>query len=383
MVDRYRRLGQFSLGHSNRIHLYQTKKGRQPFVDTHFSTDYYANNMKLLVTGGCGFIGSNFIRVVLAERPDWDVVNLDALTYAGNLTTTLDFQTHPRYRFAYGSITDRELTDRLVHDTDAVVHFAAETHVDRSINDIEPFIMTNIVGTSRLVDACRKHHRRFHHVSTDEVFGSLGPMDPKFNESTPYRPLNPYSATKAAADHLVRAAIHTHQIRATISNCTNNYGPYLYPEKFLSIAITNLLEGTPIVIHGDGSQVRDWIYARDHARGVLAILERGEIGETYMMGGNTELTVLQTARLLLQLMGLNDQMIQFVNDRPGQDRRYAIDSGKILRTLGWTPETSLENGLREMISWYRENPQWWKPIKQSAGYAEWYQRQMARNGGHL
>jgi dTDP-glucose 4,6-dehydratase len=336
--------------------------------------------MKILVTGGCGFIGSNFIRTILTDRPDWEIVNLDALTYAGNLTTTLDFQTFQNYKFVYGSVTDKTLVDRLVADSDAVVHFAAETHVDRSINDIEPFIMTNILGTSRLIDSCRKHNKRIHHVSTDEVYGSLGPMDPKFNEATAYRPLNPYSATKAAADHIVRAAVHTHQVRATISNCTNNYGPYLYPEKFLSIAITNLLEGKPIVIHGDGSQVRDWIYATDHARGVLSVLERGQIGETYLMGGDCELSVLDTAKLLLRVMGLNDNMISFVNDRPGQDRRYAIDFGKIQRELDWRPQISLENGLREMVEWYRNNPQWWKPIKQSAGYAEWYHKQVERNG---
>lgn len=337
--------------------------------------------MKLLVTGGCGFIGSHFIREILETRPEWDIVNLDALTYAGNLTTTLDFQTHNRYRFVYGSITNRELVERLVMDVDTIVHFAAETHVDRSINDVEPFIFTNILGTSRLIDACRKYKKRFHHVSTDEVFGSLNPTDQKFNELTSYRPLNPYAATKAAADHLVRAAMHTHQLQATISNCTNNYGPYLYPEKFLSIAITNLLEGQSMVIHGDGSQVRDWIHARDHARGIMAILEKGKIGETYMMGGEAEKSILETGRLLLQLMGLNENMVQFVNDRPGQDRRYAIDSNKIKQEIQWIPQVTFENGLKEMIDWYRKNPDWWQPIKASAGYSEWYHKQVERNGG--
>lgn len=339
--------------------------------------------MKLLVTGGCGFIGSHFIRTVLAERPDWEVGNLDALTYAGNLTTTVDFQTHSRYRFVYGSITNRELVEKLVESVDAVVNFAAETHVDRSISDAEPFILTNILGTQRLIDACVKFSKRFHHVSTDEVFGSLGPTDPKFNEDTSYRPHNPYSATKAASDHLVRAAVHTHELKATISNCTNNYGPYLYPEKFFAITITNLLEGRPAIIHGDGIQIRDWIYARDHARGVLAILERGKIGETYMMGGGAECSILDSAKLILQLMGLQESMLTFVNDRPGQDRRYAIAYDKIERELGWRPETSLENGLREMIEWYRLNQDWWRPIKQSAGYSEWYKKQVIRNGGVL
>lgn len=334
--------------------------------------------MKVLVTGGCGFIGSHFIRVVLAERPDWEVVNLDALTYAGNLTTTLDIQTSPRYRFVYGSITNRELVERLVEETDAVVNFAAETHVDRSIMDVEPFILTNILGTQRLIDACRKFQKRFHQVSTDEVFGSLGPNDPRSTESTPYDPRNPYSATKAAADHLIRAAIHTHGFQATLSNCTNNYGPYLYPEKFFSVAITNLLEGKPIVIHGDGQQKRDWIQVQDHGRGILAVLERGKIGDTYLMSGANDVTIEQSARLILKLMGLAENMLTFLNDRPGQDRRYALDHGKIERELGWRPSLTLEQGLAEMIEWYSKNVDWWRPIKESAGYREWYQHQVQR-----
>jgi dTDP-glucose 4,6-dehydratase len=336
--------------------------------------------MKLLVTGGCGFIGSHFIRVVLSECPDWEVLNLDALTYAGNLATTMDVQTHPRYRFVYGSITNRDLVDKLVREVDAVVNFAAETHVARSIVDVEPFILTNVLGVSRLLDACRKHAKRFHQVSTDEVFGSLGPTDQKFDESTRYDPRNPYSATKAAADHLVRAAVHTHALRGTISNCTNNYGPYLYPEKFLSIAITNLIEGKPVIIHGDGQQVRDWIHARDHARGVLAVLERGVVGETYLMGGDCEMTIDQTARTLLRVMGLNDNMLVYVNDRPGQDRRYAIHYGKIERELGWRPSVTFEQGLAEMVDWYRRNQDWWKPIKESSGYGAWYKAQVEMDG---
>lgn len=335
--------------------------------------------MKLLVTGGCGFIGSHFIRVVLAERPDWDVINLDSLTYAGNLTNTLDVQTHPRYRFVYGSITNRQLVDDLVASVDAVVHFAAETHVDRSIMDAEPFILTNVLGTQRLIDSCLRHGKRMHHVSTDEVFGSLGPNDPKFTESTPYSPRNPYSATKAASDHLVRAAIDTHKLSATISNCTNNYGPYLYPEKFLSIAITNLLEGKRVIVHGDGHQVRDWILASDHGRGILAILERGRIGETYMMGGDSEMSILDTSKLLLGVMRLDESAITFAKDRPGQDRRYAIDFTKIKTELGWMPSANFEEGLRQMVDWYRKNESWWKPIKESAVYREWYKAQFGES----
>ncbi|MFA6131253.1 MAG: dTDP-glucose 4,6-dehydratase [Patescibacteria group bacterium] len=331
--------------------------------------------MKVLVTGGCGFIGSHFIRTIFAHRPDWQVINLDALTYAGNLANTLDIQTHPRYRFVYGSITNRELVETLVQEVDAVVNFAAETHVDRSIVDNDPFILTNILGVQRLIDACVRYEKRFHHVSTDEVFGHLGPQDPKFNESTPYAPRNPYSATKAASDHLVRAAIATHGLAGTISNCTNNYGPYLYPEKFLSISITNILEGKPIMIHGDGRQVRDWIHAKDHALGILAILERGRLGETYMMGGNAEYSIAEAGRALLTVMGYQEDMLTFINDRPGQDRRYAIDFSKIEQELGWTPTYTFEEGLGHMVSWYKRNENWWKPIRESSGYRRWYRLQ--------
>lgn len=331
--------------------------------------------MKLLVTGGCGFIGSHFIRVVLTERPDWEVVNLDALTYAGNLTNTLDFQTASRYRFVYGSITDRDLVNSLVSEVDIVINFAAETHVDRSIQDSEPFIVTNILGTQRLIDACVRHKKRFHHVSTDEVFGSLAADEAKFTEETKYDPRNPYSATKAASDHLVRAAMHTHDLQATISNCTNNYGPYLYPEKFLSISITNLLEGKPIIVHGDGSQIRDWIYAQDHGKGILNILEQGKLGETYMMGGNAEYTIKDTSLMLLGIMGLKEDMVMYTSDRPGQDRRYAIDHTKITSELGWRQSVTFEQGLREMVNWYRKNESWWRPIKDSSGYRRWFKQQ--------
>ncbi|MFA6522274.1 MAG: dTDP-glucose 4,6-dehydratase [Patescibacteria group bacterium] len=331
--------------------------------------------MKVLVTGGCGFIGSHFIRTVFDHRPDWQVINLDALTYAGNLANTLDIQTHPRYRFVYGSITNRELVEALVQEADAVVNFAAETHVDRSIVDNEPFIMTNILGVQRLIDACVKYGKRFHHVSTDEVFGHLGPTDPKFNESTPYAPRNPYSATKAASDHLVRAAVATHGLRGTISNCTNNYGPYLYPEKFFAISITNLLQGKPIMICGSGSQVRDWIQVKDHALGVLAILERGRIGETYMMGGNSELSVVEAGKKILNVMGYGEEHLLLVADRPGQDKRYAIDYSKIKSELGWEPTYTFEEGIRHMVQWYKQNEDWWKPVRESSGYRRWYRMQ--------
>lgn len=331
--------------------------------------------MKVLVTGGCGFIGSHFIRVVFQERPDWEVINLDALTYAGNLASTIDFQTNPKYRFVYGSITNKELVESLISEVDAVVSFAAETHVDRSIVDNEPFILTNVLGTQRLIDACVKFGKRFHHVSTDEVFGHLGENDDKFSEATPYDPRNPYSATKAASDHLIRAAFHTHGLKATISNCTNNYGPFLYPEKFLSISITNLLDGKPIIIHGDGMQIRDWIHVRDHNLGVLAILERGKIGETYMLGGDAEYSIKDTALKLLDVMGLAQNMLVHTDDRPGQDRRYAINFSKIQNELGWTQTMTFDQGLEGMVNWYRKNEQWWRPIKDSSGYRRWFKQQ--------
>lgn len=331
--------------------------------------------MKVLVTGGCGFIGSHFIRTVFETRPDWEVINLDALTYAGNLANTVDIQSHPKYRFIYGSITNKELVNQLMQEVDAVVNFAAETHVDRSIQDNEPFVLTNVLGVQRLIDAAVRHGKRFHHVSTDEVFGSLGPEDPKFTEDTKYEPMNPYSATKAASDHLIRAAIHTHGLRGTISNCTNNYGPFLYPEKFLSISITNIFDGKPIAIHGDGKQIRDWIHVKDHAMGILDILERGEVGHTYMMGGDAEYSIEDTGRLLLKVMGLDDNMLTFIKDRPGQDRRYAIDYAKINNELGWKPALTFEEGLRDMVEWYRKNESWWRPIKESSGYRRWYELQ--------
>ncbi|MFH1712184.1 MAG: dTDP-glucose 4,6-dehydratase [Patescibacteria group bacterium] len=335
--------------------------------------------MKVLVTGGCGFIGSHFIRVIFEEKPDWEVINLDALTYAGNLANTLDIQTHPRYRFVYGSITNKQLIDKLIQEVDAVVNFAAETHVDRSIQDNEPFILTNVLGVQRLIDACVRYEKRFHHVSTDEVFGSLGPEDPKFTEDTPYDPRNPYSATKAASDHLVKAAMHTHQLNGTISNCTNNYGPYLYPEKFLSISITNIMDGKPILIHGDGRQIRDWIHVIDHAKGILSILEKGRAGHTYMMGGNAEFSITDTGRVVIEAMGVNENMLQFINDRPGQDRRYSIDYTKINNELGWEPSMTFEEGIRDMVGWYRRNEAWWRPIKESSGYRRWYKLQFGEH----
>lgn len=335
--------------------------------------------MKLLVTGGAGFIGSNYVYHVLSAHPEDEVIVLDKLTYAGNLENLKPLQNNPRFTFVKGDICDRDVVDELVKKVDAVVHIAAETHVDRSIQDAMPFLMTNIIGTQTLLDACRRNGNvRFHHVSTDEVFGSLG-RHGAFTESSPYDPKNPYSATKAAADHLVRAACHTHGLPATISNCTNNYGPYLFPEKFISLAITNLLEGKKVPLYGDGMQIRDWIYVEDHCRGIDAALRHGKPGETYGFGGRSERTNAEVAQMILFEMGFGREMIQPVTDRPGHDRRYAIDFSKAEKELNWNPETPFLHGLRKTISWYESNPDWWQRIK-SGAYREYYDRQYGEKG---
>ncbi len=330
--------------------------------------------MKLLVTGGAGFIGTNFIHLILRERPDWSVVNLDLLTYAGNLENHVESEKNPKYAFVKGDICDRPLVDRLVSEADVVVHFAAESHVDRSILGAEEFVRTNVLGTLVLLDAVKKHGKRFHHVSTDEVFGDLGPNDPPFNEETSYNPSNPYSASKAAADHLVRSYIHTHGIAATISNCTNNYGPWHFPEKLIPLAISNLQAGKPVPVYGDGLQVRDWIYVEDHARGVLAVLEKGTLGETYGFGGGNSLPNIEIIKKLVQLLGASEDLIQYVKDRPGHDRRYEIDFSKATRELGWTPRVTLDEGLALTVGWFNAHKDWAARC-QSGEYQKYYETQ--------
>jgi dTDP-glucose 4,6-dehydratase len=337
--------------------------------------------MNLLVTGGCGFIGSNFVRQRLLEKgsPVTKLVNLDALTYAGNPANLADLAGDPRYVFAHGSIGDPELVSRLLaeHAIDAVVNFAAESHVDRSIDSPEPFIQTNVVGTLRLLNACRLHWAklpearksafRFLHVSTDEVYGTLGPKDPAFTEETPFAPNSPYAASKAASDHLVRAYQHTYKFPTLTTNCSNNYGPYHFPEKLIPLIILNAIEGKPLPVYGDGMQVRDWLYVEDHAAAIWLVLQRGRIGETYNIGGlneqpNIEI-VRQVCALLDRKLPRSDgksyvAQVTYVADRPGHDRRYAIDCTKIQRELGWSPKESFATGIAKTVDWYLAHRDW-------------------------
>jgi dTDP-glucose 4,6-dehydratase len=334
--------------------------------------------MKLLVTGGAGFIGSNFIRYILKKYPDFETINLDLLTYAGNLENLKDIETNSNYEFAKGDIADKKLVNSLVKDCDAIINFAAESHVDRSILDSSDFIRTNIVGTHNLLEAAKNNGlKRFHHVSTDEVFGHLGPNDPGFNERTPYSPRSPYSASKAASDHLVRAYFHTFALPITISNCSNNYGFFHFPEKLIPLAITNLIENKKIPVYGDGLQVRDWLFVDDHCEAIDLILQKGRIGETYCIGGNAEKTNMEIVKKILELLGKGEEMIEYVKDRLGHDRRYAIDFSKIKVELGWQPRTSFDDGMKQTVEWYKDNPDWWKKIK-SGEYLEYYEKQYGK-----
>ncbi|MEI6835597.1 MAG: dTDP-glucose 4,6-dehydratase [Candidatus Falkowbacteria bacterium] len=320
--------------------------------------------MKLLVTGGAGFIGSNFIHYWLAKYPTDQVINLDLLTYAGNLDNLKDLEGQPNYQFVKGDICDALLVNELVKEVDIIVHFAAESHVDRSILNSADFIRTNVEGTRVLLEAAKNNgNKRFHHISTDEVFGALSFDAPNFNEQTPYDPRSPYSASKAASDHLVRAYYHTHGLPITISNCSNNYGPYQYPEKLIPLFITNLLEGKKVGVYGQGQNIRDWIHVDDHNRGVDLIINKGKIGETYCLGGNSESSNLQITHNILSLMGKGEEMIEYVKDRLGHDLRYAIDYSKAAKELGFSPQVSLESGLLATINWYKNNYSWWEKIK--------------------
>lgn len=321
--------------------------------------------MKILVTGGAGFIGSNFVHFVQRERPGWHVDVFDSLTYAGNLKN-LDSLDESAYRFIKGDICDETAIESAVADCDAVVHFAAESHVDNSIHGPWPFVNTNIVGTYRVLEAVRKFKKRLHHVSTDEVYGDLELNDPKFNEDTAYNPSSPYSATKAGSDHLVQAWMRTFDVQATISNCSNNYGPYQHVEKFIPRQITEILEGRKPKLYGAGHNIRDWIHAQDHSSGVLAILEKGKIGETYLIGADGEKTNKEVSETILELMGKDKNDYEQVSDRLGHDLRYAIDSSKIRKELGWQPKyTDFRQGLKQTIDWYKNNEEWWKPQKES------------------
>jgi dTDP-glucose 4,6-dehydratase len=320
--------------------------------------------MKIIVTGGAGFIGSNFVHHVYRERPDWHITVLDALTYAGN-EANLEGLDPSRVTFVKGDITDAELVDKLVSENDAVVHYAAESHNDNSLQNPRPFLDTNIIGTYTILEAVRKHGKRLHHISTDEVYGDLELDDPaRFNERTPYNPSSPYSSTKAGSDLLVRAWGRSFGVEATISNCSNNYGPYQHVEKFIPRQITEIFEGRRPKLYGAGENVRDWIHTEDHSSAVLTILEKGKIGETYLIGADGEKDNKTVVELILKLMGKDPSDYEHVNDRPGHDMRYAIDSTKLREELGWTPKfTNFETGLKDTIEWYKNNEAWWKPQK--------------------
>jgi dTDP-glucose 4,6-dehydratase len=350
----------------------------------------------VLVTGGAGFIGSNFVRHVLGTQPHVRVVNLDALTYAGSRENLSQLSGAERHSFVEGNICDRALVDDLLrgHRIDTVIHFAAETHVDRSILGPEPFVQTNIVGTSTLLEAVRQywsiesgagsagHH--FHHVSTDEVYGSLSQDDPAVSETTPYAPSSPYAASKAASDHLVRAYAHTYGLPVTISNCSNNYGQYQFPEKLVPLTILNALAGNPLPVYGDGQQIRDWLFVQDHCEAIQLILEQGAVGETYNVGGGNQpanLTIVETICDMLDELqpaaAPYRELIQFVADRPGHDRRYAMDITKIKRDLGWAPRHSLAEGLRLTVEWFLAHQEWTAAIRNQPGYRAWMDRNYA------
>ena len=324
--------------------------------------------MTMLVTGGAGFIGSNFVHMVAQRYPDTRVIVLDALTYAGNADNLKSAGN--QVELVKGSVADAGLVDKLCHEADTIVHFAAESHNDNSLRDPSPFVETNLVGTFTLLEAVRRYDKRFHHISTDEVFGDLAIDDPaKFTETTAYNPSSPYSATKAGSDHLVHAWVRSFGVRATMSNCSNNYGPYQHIEKFIPRQITNLLTGRPAKLYGTGEQVRDWIHVDDHNDAVLAILERGRIGETYNIGANGEHSNKDVIELICELMG---GTYEHVADRPGHDQRYAMDATKLTDELGWKPRyTDLREGLKQTITWYRENEAWWRDAKDAVeqGYA--------------
>ncbi len=319
---------------------------------------------KILISGGAGFIGSNFIRYWLKNNPEDSIVNLDKLTYAGDLDNLKDVEKQENYKFIQGDICDFVLVNDIIKSIDLVVHFAAESHVDRSIESSADFIKTNVEGTRILLDCAKNNGNiRFHHVSTDEVFGSLGLNDSKFNEKTPYDPRSPYSASKAASDHLVRAYFHTHKLPITISNCSNNYGPYQYPEKIIPLFITNLIEGKKVPVYGNGQNIRDWIHVDDHNRGVEMIIKKGQIGETYCLGGDNEIKNIEITKNILEFMGCGDDMVEYVRDRLGHDLRYAVDFSKAKKDLNWRPEISFIEGLKGVVEWYKNNVDWWKKLK--------------------
>ncbi len=358
-------------------------------------------NKNLLVTGGAGFIGSNFIRYVQTHEPRVHITNLDLLTYAGHLANLKNLPLPDKHEFIKGDIRDQELVESLLREKeiDTVVHFAAESHVDRSILGPAAFVQTNILGTFSLLEAARKvwlqenqrnaEQVRFHHISTDEVYGALGPGDPAFEESTPYAPNSPYAASKASSDHLVRSYAHSFGLPVTISNCSNNYGPYQFPEKLIPLMITNALNGKPLPIYGDGQQIRDWLYVEEHCEAIWKILKEGQVGESYHIGGSNQPANIEIVRTICALLDEADvpspvkpyaQLIEYVQDRPGHDWRYAMNIKKIRTKLGWFPKHNLESGLRKTIEWYLKNSNWLKAIQKRQDYKNWIDDNYQKRG---
>ncbi len=329
--------------------------------------------MRILVTGGAGFIGANFVQHVLAEHPEDDVVTYDLLTYAGNLANLESVMADPRHRFVRGDVADATAVGAALSGVEAIVHFAAESHVDRSITDASDFLRTNVVGTQVLLDAARAARvRRFVQVSTDEVYGSLGATG-AFHEQSPLSPNSPYAASKASADLLVRAARHTHGLDTLITRCSNNYGPYQFPEKLIPLFVTNALADQPLPLYGDGCQVRDWIHVRDHCRALDLVLRRGRAGEVYNIGGGNERRNVDVAHLILETLGKPRSLLRHITDRPGHDRRYAIDASKIAGELGWQPREPFTAGIAATLAWYQANRPWWEAVK-SGAYRDYYER---------
>jgi dTDP-glucose 4,6-dehydratase len=336
---------------------------------------------KILVTGGAGFIGSNYVKLVLKKHPDYQVINLDALTYAGNLQTLQDIEKNPNYRFVKGDIGDHALIEKLFAEgLDYVVNFAAESHVDRSILDPEIFVKTNVLGTQVLLNVARKAWgtdttKRYLQVSTDEVYGSLG-VTGYFTEETPLSPNSPYSASKTGADLLVRAYYETFKLPVITTRCSNNYGPYQFPEKLIPLMISNVLENKKLPVYGDGKNVRDWLHVSDHCEAIDVVLHKGKLGDVYNIGGNNEKENIYIVKLILKELGKTEELIEYVKDRPGHDRRYAIDASKMKRELGWEPAYTFEQGIKETIAWYVQSQDWVKSVK-SGEYLHYYEKQYA------
>jgi dTDP-glucose 4,6-dehydratase len=319
--------------------------------------------MRILVTGGCGFIGSNFIRYFFKNYPDVELINLDALTYAGNRDNLLDLEQNPRYHFLEGKIQNLEIVEQAIEGAEAIVHFAAESHVDRSIKDAAPFIQTNVVGTQVLLQKAKEHHiQRFLHVSTDEVYGALG-EEGLFTEETAFRPRSPYAASKAAADLLAYAYFETYGLPICIVRPSNNYGPFQFPEKLIPLMVTNLLEGKKVPVYGQGLNVRDWLFVEDNCRAIDLVLQKGRPGEAYNTGGACEKRNIEVIRTVLEILGKTEDAIEFVPDRPGHDFRYALSNNKIEQELGWSPQTTFAEGIRYTVEWYVQNKDWWKALK--------------------